>query len=939
MKDPMHDIQFLLALDNDHNKIIYAKVISLTKDEQPIEAIEGVVQSGSINIDGSSAVRRSCNLTMTTKMLNINEVYWGFTTKVKLEIGLQNNIDPQYDKIIWFKQGIYILTDFKTSQQVNNYTITLAGKDKMCLLNGDISGHFNAETNLSIEDRYDANGNKTEYNQPIKYIIREMIHHYAQEPWANIIINNVEDYGLEMLDNHSENKYYLWRNDDGAYEYITAADFSLPKGQEEDADEYLTPQSVTYNNVTYTNLDNLPSNFIFLNGMEEDANGLVTAIIPSEIVHNGNNYQLFKIPEYGAAGYRRTDLTYDKELIAAAGDTVTSILDKLVKMLGSFEYFYNLDGQFVFQAKDSYFNSVWSAAEVLNTAQALSYIDPALIRNKVSYYFENGKLTTAIQNNPNLLNVRNDFTIWGKKKTSTGSELPIHARYAIDKKPLFYKKVRYQDRTAEEIENDPYDLASLYITKECLELLKKKAILTRPDPNDYHNLHPLPNAFKGIGGDPDNWWNMQDWGEYYKAFTGVYPSDRISKYQATDASNQGYKGNLYFANGVTLNYLNPIKVHQSSGIYNADSKNALCVVDIQRLVSNSTECQPAGFLNMEGNILHTSYNAFMHRFNGCSHTYSYFLDLVKHNHYESYFYRPILNFDNETHYAGNTLEGNAVRYFEDHADQVVDWRELIYQMSQDYYQYNHEDDFELHVALANREISQTLGMLDYYTGKTGYEQYYHDIEGFWRLLYDPANKNNEVTIENWKIAETNVTVTYNADGWNKLIDEDPTELLFWFDFYETDTSSIGRFSIPAIGDRTKIVNDDDVRVIVYPDVPDIVYVGDDITDDDIALSTFNGGYSYLQIPDGFVNRTFSLAVRRKSAKEVMDNLLYQYSHTNDSITLTTIPIYYLQPNTIIHVHDDLSHIDGYYEVTKITIPLAYNGTMNISAVKIPQQIY
>jgi hypothetical protein len=28
-----------------------------------------------------------------------------------------------------------------------------------------------------------------------------MIHHYAQALWANIIINNLEDYGLEMLDN------------------------------------------------------------------------------------------------------------------------------------------------------------------------------------------------------------------------------------------------------------------------------------------------------------------------------------------------------------------------------------------------------------------------------------------------------------------------------------------------------------------------------------------------------------------------------------------------------------------------------------------------------------------------------------------------------------------------------------------------------------------
>jgi hypothetical protein len=33
MKNPLLDTNFLLALDNTHNKIIYAKVISLTRDE------------------------------------------------------------------------------------------------------------------------------------------------------------------------------------------------------------------------------------------------------------------------------------------------------------------------------------------------------------------------------------------------------------------------------------------------------------------------------------------------------------------------------------------------------------------------------------------------------------------------------------------------------------------------------------------------------------------------------------------------------------------------------------------------------------------------------------------------------------------------------------------------------------------------------------------
>jgi len=48
-------------------------------------------------------------------------------------------------------------------------------------------------------------------------------------------------------------------------------------------------------------------------------------------------------------GYRTTDLTYnEKELIANAGDTVTSILDKILDMLTDYEYFYDLDGRFVF---------------------------------------------------------------------------------------------------------------------------------------------------------------------------------------------------------------------------------------------------------------------------------------------------------------------------------------------------------------------------------------------------------------------------------------------------------------------------------------------------------------------------------------------------------------------------------------------------------------
>ena len=70
--------------------------------------------------------------------VNINEFYWGLRNKFRLEIGLKNMIDANYPDIIWFKQGTFIITSFNTTRNVNSYNISISGKDKMCLLNGDI---------------------------------------------------------------------------------------------------------------------------------------------------------------------------------------------------------------------------------------------------------------------------------------------------------------------------------------------------------------------------------------------------------------------------------------------------------------------------------------------------------------------------------------------------------------------------------------------------------------------------------------------------------------------------------------------------------------------------------------------------------------------------------------------------------------------------------
>ena len=105
-----------------------------------------------------------------------------------------------------------MITSFNCTAGVNNYTINLQGKDKMTLLNGDLGGVIPASWDFGTEDAnvtdedgntlYDSTGYAiVENNQiPIKDIILQAVHEFAQEPWQNIIINDLDDYGIELLE-------------------------------------------------------------------------------------------------------------------------------------------------------------------------------------------------------------------------------------------------------------------------------------------------------------------------------------------------------------------------------------------------------------------------------------------------------------------------------------------------------------------------------------------------------------------------------------------------------------------------------------------------------------------------------------------------------------------------------------------------------------------
>jgi hypothetical protein len=135
------------------------------------------------------------------------------------------------------------------------------------------------------------------------------------------------------------------------------------------------------------------------------------------------------------AGYSPTPLVYpgDKDLTLAAGDTVASLLDKMAKVLGNYEYFYDLDGKFHFRMIGNY----KTTNSPLNALTAEDYFKH-YGDDKYMYSISDSEALISINTSPKLDNIKNDFLVWGARTTPTGLTFPIRYHAVIAEKPALH---------------------------------------------------------------------------------------------------------------------------------------------------------------------------------------------------------------------------------------------------------------------------------------------------------------------------------------------------------------------------------------------------------------------------------------------------------------------------------------------------------------------
>jgi hypothetical protein len=128
------------------------------------------------------------------------------------------------------------------------------------------------------------------------------------------------------------------------------------------------------------------------------------------------------------------------------------------------------------------------------------------------------------------------------------------------------------------------------------------------------------------------------------------------------------------------------------------------------------------------------------------------------------------------------------------------------------------------------------------------------------------------------------------------------------------------YSREKLGTRNIAINAKNVKAIYYTKDPAAYY-----------------GVMDFDLSKNVLDEYFSISGRGQSAYEAINELVYNHTYIAESVSISSVPIYHLDPNTKIKVIDEEHGINGDYIVDKLTIPLTYNGMMSISATKAPKK--
>lgn len=391
----LKDTAFLKTLNTLNSRETSIKLTLLNFNEQPIQEIQGIATAGSLNINGNSAVRRTASLTVVADNAQNDLTNIEFKFSINKKISIEIGVK-------------------NTTEQYKEHEYIWFPQGVFMIASSSINSSLQASTiSLQLKDKM------AFLNGECGGIIP------AQADLANIDTEVAGELVKEPVPIYDIIKMLVVTYGDQPAAKVIIKDLENAKK----VIKMATDASIT-----------VPS----------------LAIIKNE---DQNIYKTVTFTDGMDIGVMATDFTYPGELKVNAGATVMSVLDTIKKALGNYEYFFDVNGNFIFQEIKNYLNTSASSVflNVLEQSGEASGLLPQITNNSylldryrttTVYNFDANSYISSFSNAVATNNIKNDIVVWGQKKT-VGNPKPIRYHLVIDNSIEKYKQevVKQADST------------------------------------------------------------------------------------------------------------------------------------------------------------------------------------------------------------------------------------------------------------------------------------------------------------------------------------------------------------------------------------------------------------------------------------------------------------------------------------------------------------
>ena len=200
--------------------------------------------------------------------------------------------------------------------------------------------------------------------------------------------------------------------------------------------------------------------------------------------------------------------------------------------------------------------------------------------------------------------------------------------------------------------------------------------------------------------------------------------------------------------------------------------------------------------------------------------------------------------------------------------------------------------------LVEGAAAQTQGLATNY--------YYEQLKTEWPKIYDVA-----------------------SGQYYEEVVKNPSSINYFLDFINVGESKITQLLVNNIGRRSYVVDKGKNANCVFENwIPDLILVR--TGEEEKSKDAQKRGQRFCQISSAIYDK-LEIGGVYNSAYEEIRQTLHEFTNYNNTVTIQTIPLYFLEPNTRIRINNPASDIRGDYLINSLSFALDNEGLLTINA--------